>query len=213
MSNFNKGDFTQQGVDGHVRATLRLNEKRYVNLDLTTNENARGCTISGNVHDRLNNLDYPIGAAPSGNIEITENTEEGEPLDISQYATATVNVAGGGATIKTMPVTIINNTSYTVFIRVPHWLNSGYLQGGIEIPTNETATIDTNIFYVPTDELYSVLLDGSTSLSSQEARFDTDTSTATYATLDFDGDYCEIALTSPPNPDATATIYIANILS
>lgn len=96
MSDFNKGDFTQQGVDGHVRATLRLNEKRYVELDLTTNENARGCTISGNVHDRLNNLDYPIGSAPSGNIEITENTAEGEPLDVSQYATATVNVAGGG---------------------------------------------------------------------------------------------------------------------
>lgn len=66
MSDFNKGDFTQQGVDGHVRATLRLNEKRYVELDLTTNENARGCTISGNVHDRLNNLDYPISSAPSG---------------------------------------------------------------------------------------------------------------------------------------------------
>ncbi len=97
MSDFNKGDFTQQGVDGHVRATLRLNEKRYVNLDLTTNENARGCTISGNVHDRLNNLDYPIGSAPSGNIEITENTAE--PLDISQYATATVNVAGGGGDV------------------------------------------------------------------------------------------------------------------
>lgn len=96
MPDFNKGDFTQQGVDGHVRATLRLNEKRYVELDLTTNENARGCTISGNVHDRLNNLDYPIGAAPSGNIAITENTTEGEPLDVSQYATATVNVAGGG---------------------------------------------------------------------------------------------------------------------
>lgn len=66
MPDFNKGDFTQQGVNGHVRTTLRLNEKRYVELDLTTNENARGCTISGNVHDRLNNLDYPIGAAPSG---------------------------------------------------------------------------------------------------------------------------------------------------
>ena len=67
MSDFNKGDFTQQGVDGHVRATLRLNEKRYVELDLTTNENARGCTISGNVHDRLNNLDYPIGG---GGVEL-----------------------------------------------------------------------------------------------------------------------------------------------
>lgn len=110
MATFNKGDFTQQGVDGHVRATLRLNEKRYVELDLTTNEDARGCTISGNVHDRLNNLDYPIGAAPSGNIEITENTAEGEPLDISQYATATVNVAGGGGDWTTAQVTYRQTT-------------------------------------------------------------------------------------------------------
>ena len=105
MSDFNKGDFTQQGVDGHVRATLRLNEKRYVNLDLTTNENARGCTISGNVHDQLNNLDYPIGAAPSGNIEITEN---GENINVAPYATATVNVAG--ESLKKNYVTLINET-------------------------------------------------------------------------------------------------------
>lgn len=112
---FNKGDFTQQGVDGHVRATLRLNEKRYVELDLTTNENARGCTISGNVHDRLNNLDYPIGAAPSGNIEITENTAE--PLNIAQYATATVNVAGGGSLpVGKCTITIVNSAESTMNI-------------------------------------------------------------------------------------------------
>ena len=146
MSDFNKGDFTQQGVDGHVRATLRLNEKRYVELDLTTNEDARGCTISGNVHDRLNNLDYPIGAAktissktitengtynasaddcdgynpvtvnvpqPSGNIAITENTAEDEPLNIAQYATATVNVP--------VPAPerhyIVNNEEYTSIVQ------------------------------------------------------------------------------------------------
>lgn len=32
------------------------------------------------------------GITPTGNIAITENTAEGEPLNISQYATATVNV-------------------------------------------------------------------------------------------------------------------------
>lgn len=42
------------------------------------------------------------GITPSGNIEITENTAEGEPLDVSQYATATVNVAGGGGNIDTI---------------------------------------------------------------------------------------------------------------
>lgn len=125
MADFNKGDFTQQGVDGHVTAKLRLNAKRYVDLDLTTNETESGCTITGSVYDSLNDIVYPIGRAktitsktitengtynasaddcdgynpvtvnvpqPTGNIAITENTAEGEPLDVSQYATATVNV-------------------------------------------------------------------------------------------------------------------------
>ena len=42
MPDFNKGDFTQQGVAGHVNANLRLNEKRLVSLDLTSNEEAEG---------------------------------------------------------------------------------------------------------------------------------------------------------------------------
>lgn len=95
MSDFNKGDFTQQGVDGHVTATLRLNEKRLVNIDLTSNEEAEGCTIAGTVTDLLNDKVYPIGSAPSGNIEITEN---GENINVAPYATATVNVAGGDYT-------------------------------------------------------------------------------------------------------------------
>lgn len=47
--------------------------------------------------DKLDDIYNNIGAAPTGNIEITENTAE--PLDISQYATATVNVAGGGGDV------------------------------------------------------------------------------------------------------------------
>lgn len=106
MPDFNKGDFTQQGVNGHVNATVRLNEKRLVNIDLTSNEEAEGCTIAGTVTDLLNDKVYPIGAGVSGNIEITEN---GENINVAPYATATVNVAGGGGDtlLKTM-VTIIN---------------------------------------------------------------------------------------------------------
>lgn len=92
MPDFNKGDFTQQGVAGHVNANLRLNEKRLVNIDLTSNEAAEGCTITGTVKDLLNDKVYGIGSGVSGNIEITEN---GENINVAPYATATVNVSGG----------------------------------------------------------------------------------------------------------------------
>lgn len=93
MPDFNKGDFTQQGVAGHVNANLRLNKKRLVNIDLTSNEEAEGCTITGTVTDLLNDKVYGIGSGVSGNIEITEN---GENINVAPYATATVNVSGGG---------------------------------------------------------------------------------------------------------------------
>ena len=47
------------------------------------------------------------GITPSGNIAITENTAEGEPLNVSQYATATVNVSGGGGNIPLCTLTVI----------------------------------------------------------------------------------------------------------
>ena len=108
MPDFNKGDFTQQGVAGHVNANLRLNEKRLVNIDLTSNEDDEGCTIAGNVTDLLNNEVYPIGAGVSGNIEITEN---GENINVAPYATATVNVSGGGLEYETN--TIVYGTNQT----------------------------------------------------------------------------------------------------
>ena len=66
MPDFNKGDFTQQGVNGHVNANLRLNEKRLVNIDMTSNEEAEGCTIAGTVTDLLNDKVYNIGSGGGG---------------------------------------------------------------------------------------------------------------------------------------------------
>lgn len=68
MPDFNKGDFTQQGINGHVNAIVRLNEKRLINIDLTSNEEAEGCTISGQVTDLLNNMTYSLAAGPSGPV-------------------------------------------------------------------------------------------------------------------------------------------------
>lgn len=118
MPDYNKGDFTQQGVAGHVNAILRLNEKRLVNIDMTSNEEAEGCTITGAVTDLLNDKVYPIGSAPSGNIEITEN---GENINVAPYATATVNVAGGGGGITPYYVsgTLKNTTSTPCTFYIP----------------------------------------------------------------------------------------------
>lgn len=67
---YDKGDFTQQGINGHVSATVRLNEKRLVNIDLTSNENAQGCTITGTVTDMLNNIVYDLTPPAADSLEL-----------------------------------------------------------------------------------------------------------------------------------------------
>ena len=73
MPDFNKGDFTQQGVNGHVNATVRLNEKRLVSIDMTSDEEAEGCTITGTVKDLLNDKVYGIGSGGGGGETATVN--------------------------------------------------------------------------------------------------------------------------------------------
>lgn len=132
---FNKGDFTQQGVNGHVNATVRLNEKRLVNIDLTSNENAAGCTITGNVTDLLNNQVYGIGAGASGKITITAN---GTDIDVAQYRLADVNVAGA-QNYKTVNMTFNNPNNDTIQFVGPFEGSDGKIRGVAII--NETKTL------------------------------------------------------------------------
>ena len=90
---YNKGDFTQQGINGDVSALVRLNEKRVMKVVLSSDDESDNCDISGAVYDLLNGTSYSVGSAPSGTIEITAN---GTGIDVSQYALADVNVSGGG---------------------------------------------------------------------------------------------------------------------
>ena len=76
MPDFNKGDFTQQGVNGHVNATVRLNEKRLVRIDMTSNEEAEGCTINGTVTDLLNDKVYNIGSGGGASFTISQEPNE-----------------------------------------------------------------------------------------------------------------------------------------
>lgn len=92
------------------------------------------------------------GITPTGNIEITENTTEGEPLDISQYATATVNVPqGGGDTLKKCTLTIINNDrdNYDLNQSLARNMDLWYINNGILTPMTVAngATVTQDICY------------------------------------------------------------------
>lgn len=200
MSDFNKGDFTQQGVDGHVRATLRLNEKRYVNLDLTTNENARGCTITGNVHDRLNNLDYPIGAAKTiSSKTITENgTYNASEDDCDGYNPVTVNVQSG-IPLENLQLTLLNNVTFTASESGGEIIAELTLDNYRAIPLGSNKTV-----LVKLDNADSVEYPVSMSLESGDFVIGDPTETPLYITGNMNDGFCYIAL----NDTNTHTITI-----
>lgn len=51
---------------------------------------------------------------PTGNLAITSNTAAGQSLNVSQYATATVNVPTGGGSVSVDQMTWTNNSTSTV---------------------------------------------------------------------------------------------------
>ena len=56
----------------------------------------------------VNKGDEVTPIVPTGNIEITEN---GENINVAPYATATVNVAGGGSGAPYLTITLVNPTN------------------------------------------------------------------------------------------------------
>lgn len=124
MPDYNKGDFTQQGVNGHVNATVRLNEKRLVSIDLTSNEEAEGCTITGSVKDLLNDKVYAIGSGGGG----------------------------GGGDFSTATVTITNTTEENYFVPIPQvterkGMQPAMIQSGINVATGTSATIAVPLYH------------------------------------------------------------------
>ena len=121
---YDKGDFTQQGVNGDVSALVRLNEKRVMKVVLSSDDESDNCDISGAVYDLLNGESYTIGSTtPTGTITITEN---GTGIDVSQYALADVNVSGGGGSVGTLTVDT-SEISENVTVQFPRCENiAGY---------------------------------------------------------------------------------------
>ena len=87
-------------------STKIIADKPFTVRDAQTGElTSIGCGEIATVDDSLAEAMISAGNAaaytlitPTGNIEIKENTEEGETIDVSAYATATVAVpmVGGG---------------------------------------------------------------------------------------------------------------------
>ena len=117
---YDKGDFTQQGINGDVSALVRLNDKRVVKMVLSSDDESSNVDVTGTVYDYLNGETYPLGGTtPTGTITITENTEPGSPLDIAQYRYADVSVSGGGGggvTTYAYTVNISNTASINIMV-------------------------------------------------------------------------------------------------
>lgn len=141
MPDFNKGDFTQQGVAGHVNANLRLNEKRLVNIDMTSNEEAEGCTITGTVTDLLNDKVYNIGSGGGGGGGVPEKI-----LTVTLIDPENTNIGGIPLIAPDFTLPIPENVTY------PYTAYSLYYIGRMttalqleEVPC-DASVFNTNLF-------------------------------------------------------------------
>ena len=94
---YDKGDFTQQGIDGKVSGGLLLNNKRDVDVLVSSNED--DSTLGGvavTIEDHLNDLKYAF---------FGENLEAGEVYEIGV----------GGDTRLVIPSQTINQTNDTPY--------------------------------------------------------------------------------------------------
>lgn len=74
---YNKGDFTQQGINGDVSALVRLNDKRVVKMVLSSDDETSNVYVTGTVYDYLNGETYPLGGStPPQGVEVTLAEEQ-----------------------------------------------------------------------------------------------------------------------------------------
>ena len=126
---YDKGDFTQQGINGDVSAVVRLNEKRVMKVVLSSDDESDNCDISGKVYDLLNGTSYDLGGTtPTGTINITDTSL----TDVAEYRYAQVSdenlvagnikkdveilgITGSYEGVDTTPVTVIPEQTLTTF--------------------------------------------------------------------------------------------------
>lgn len=104
------------------------------------------------------------GITPTGNIEITEN---GENINVAPFATATVNVSGGGNIIHICTLTVINNSGSEIYLGDYVSLATVYVDGGfinsesqVLMDDNETLTLKVVIQYFEPATAYMAFMLG-----------------------------------------------------
>ena len=145
MPDFNKGDFTQQGVNGHVNATVRLNEKRLVSIDMTSNEEAEGCTITGTVKDLLNDKVYNIGSGGGGGGDFVYIVNEDVVID--------ENHTGTVSNVDTSEISHVDNVLCYIKINVDELFSIGlYTYVAEDDQSLDVKTYDGADFHVFTED-------------------------------------------------------------
>lgn len=169
MPDYNKGDFTQQGIDGFVEGGLHLNEKRCLTARISTDEEAEGLdSVEINIHDHLNDLDYTITGenltvgenvigGSGGRLATVEFEENGTYLpsdyEVYGFGEVTVNVPGGD-TVPLLTVEFSSNAPLSpasIFYEYKPYSN-GYLMYPDTVQTGDTLdflyTYDEDDYYV-----------------------------------------------------------------
>ena len=156
MPDFKKGDFTQQGVNGHVNATVRLNEKRLVIIDLTSNEESEGCTITGAVTDMLNDKVYNIGSGGGGdNLIKCVVTLKNESGNRRQFGANTLAILNEDGTLDLhTPVLDVNETKIITLLLLTDAGDRLFcvVTDGAITTSNENDCLITDSCLYPSDE-------------------------------------------------------------
>lgn len=96
MPTYNKGDFTQQGVDGYVDGSLELNQKRIVDVRVSSDDESETISdVNIKIRDELNDLEYDITGS---NLATGENVIGGGGGGDSPFVYIKVNITNADTT-------------------------------------------------------------------------------------------------------------------
>lgn len=152
MPDFNKGDFTQQGVNGYVEGGLLLNQKRALTAKISTDEESDSLdSVTINIHDYLNDIDYTFNG---------ENIATGSSVIVGELPSPVDNLknildSSSGVLLESHPIGVrsyaffnFNGDANAVDFKDVETLGSYAFSYGSSMPTNRDlgVHIDSLVF-------------------------------------------------------------------